>query len=50
MTVQELNHVLWTYPADIRVVVNGYAEGFDNVSPKGTFVVKVRLNRGKKDW
>ena len=50
MTVQDLIRILRTYPADMRVVVNGYEEGFDDVSPGGIAVVKVQLNRGTKDW
>ena len=50
MTVQELIRILRTYPADIRVVVNGYEDGFDDVSPERIAVVKVQLNRGTKDW
>ena len=50
MTVQELIRILSTYPADLRVVVNGYEEGFDDVSPEPIAVVKVQLNRGTKDW
>ena len=49
MTVQELIRILSTYPADLRVVVNGYEEGFDDVSPERIAVVKVQLNRGTKD-
>ena len=50
MTVQDLIRILRTYPADMRVVVNGYEDGFDDVSPEGVAVVKVQLNRGTKDW
>lgn len=50
MTVQDLIRILRTYPADMRVVVNGYEEGFDDVSPERIAVVKVQLNRGTKDW
>lgn len=50
MTVKDLIQVLRTYPADMRVVVNGYEGGFDDVSPEGIAVVKVQLNRGTKDW
>ena len=50
MTVQDLIHILRTYPADMRVVVNGYEEGFDDVSPEGIAVVNVQLDRGTKDW
>ncbi len=50
MTVQDLIHILRTYPADMRVVVNGYEEGFDDLSPERIAVVKVKLNRGVKEW
>ena len=50
MTVQELIRILRTFPEDMRVVVNGYEDGFDEVSPEGVAVVKVQLNRGTKDW
>ena len=50
MTVKDLILILRTYPADMRVVVNGYEDGFDDVSPEGIAVVKVQLNRGTKDW
>ena len=50
MTIQELIRILRAYPADMRVVVNGYEEGFDDVSPERIAVVKVQLNRGTKDW
>ena len=50
MTVQDLIRILRTYPADMPVVVNGYEDGFDDVSPEGIAVVKVQLNRGTKDW
>lgn len=50
MTVQDLIQILRTYPADMRVVVNGYEDGFDDVSPERIAVVRVQLNRGTKDW
>ena len=50
MTVQNLIRILRTYPAHMRVVVNGYEDGFDDVSPERIAVVKVQLNRGAKDW
>ena len=50
MTAQDLIRILRTYPADMRVVVNGYEDGFDDVSPEGIAVVKVQLNRGTKAW
>lgn len=34
MNVCELIRLLGNYPADMRVVVNGYEEGYDDVSPE----------------
>ena len=50
MTIQDLIRILGTYPANMRVVVNDYEEGFDDVSPERIAVVKVQLNRGVEDW
>ena len=33
MTVEELIRLLATFPGDLRVVVNGYEEGYDDLSP-----------------
>ena len=50
MTIDKLIRFLRSYPPDMRVVVNGYEDGFDDVSPEGIQVVKIQLNRGTKDW
>lgn len=50
MTAQTLIRILRTHPPDMRVVVNGYEEGFDDVSPERIAVVTVRLNQGMEDW
>jgi len=50
MTVQELVRLLATYPSDVRVVVNGYEDGYDDLSPKQLSVVKISLNTGKRNW
>ena len=34
MTVSQLIEVLQTHPNDLRVVVNGYEDGFDDLSPE----------------
>ena len=34
MIVSELLDLLREYPADLRVVVNGYEEGYDDLSPR----------------
>lgn len=50
MTAQELMKLLQTYPPDLRVVVNGYEEGYDDLSPGQIRVVKISLNTGKHPW
>ncbi len=50
LTVNELMQVLSGYPADLRVVVNGYEDGYDDLSPRQISVVKIALNTGKDEW
>ena len=50
MTVKELIRLLETYPSHLRVVVNGYEEGYDDVSPERVRIVEILLNRGTRDW
>ena len=50
MTVQELIELLATYPGDLRVVVNGYEDGFDDLSPDRLSIVKIALNTGTQSW
>ena len=50
MTVDQLVQILQTYPPDLRVVVNGYECGYDDLSPKQISPSKIALNAGKQDW
>ena len=50
MTVSELIAVLRTHPGDLRVVVNGYEYGFDDLSPDQISPVRIALNSGVHDW
>lgn len=50
MTAQELMKLLQTYPSDLRVVVNGYEDGYDDLSPGQLRVVKISLNTGRHPW
>ena len=50
MTVRELISLLQDYPDDLRVVVNGYEDGYDDLSPRQLSVMKVGLDTGKYDW
>ena len=47
MTIEELIQLLSAYPADLRVMVQGYEEGYDNLSPEQLSVVSIGLNVGK---
>ncbi len=44
MTVNELIKLLGEYPADMRVVVNGYEDGYDDLSPGCLMTRDMRLN------
>ena len=46
MLVSELIELLREYPAGLRVVVNGYEEGYDDLSPEQISIAKISLNTG----
>ena len=50
MTVDELARLLATYPPDLRVVVNGYEDGYDDLSPEQLSLVELALNTGRHQW
>lgn len=50
MTIGELIRLLETYPLDMRVVVDGYEEGYDDLSPEQISVVRILLNTGTEAW
>ena len=50
MVVSELIELLQEYPAGLRVVVNGYEDGYDDLSPQQISIAKISLNAGKHDW
>ena len=50
MTVKELADLLATHPSDLRVVVNGYEDGYDDLSPEQVSLVRIALNTGKHQW
>ena len=50
MTVKELVELLEKYPDDLRVVVNGYEDGYDDLSPNRIFTTKIHLGAGTHDW
>ena len=50
MTVAELIELLRSYPSTLRVVVDGYEEGFDDLSPNRIFLKEIALDTGTKSW
>ncbi len=50
MTVRDLIDVLGRHPPDMRVVVNGYEDGYDDLSPRQISVVRIALDTGVHDW
>ena len=50
MTVNELIKLLTAYPRGMRVVVNGYEESYDDLSPQQLSLVKIALNTGTHGW
>ena len=50
MTVKALMELLEKYPDDLRVVVNGYEDGFDDISPERISTTKIQLDAGTHDW
>ena len=50
MTIGELIQLLESYPPDMRVVVNGYEEGYDDLSPEQISVARILLNTEVHPW
>ena len=50
MNVKELIELLGEYPSEMRVVVNGYEAGYDDLSPDQLSSVKIALDAGKEGW
>ena len=50
MTTGELIQLLERHPPDMRVVVNGYEEGYDDLSPEQISVVRILLDTGVHAW
>ena len=50
MTVNELIQPLREHRPDLCVVVDGYEDGYDDLSPKQLQTVKITLNTGTRDY
>ena len=50
MTIGELIRLLEEHPPGLRVVVDGYEDGWDDLSPEQIAVAKIRLHAGVRSW
>ncbi|MXW87304.1 MAG: hypothetical protein F4103_14750 [Boseongicola sp. SB0673_bin_14] len=50
MTVHEMIELLARYPDDMRVVVSGYENGYDDLSLEQIRVTPVVLDYGTHEW
>ena len=50
MTVAELIQLLQRHPQDMRVVIDGYEEGYDDLTPEQLQMVKISLNTGTREY
>lgn len=50
MKVGDLIKLLQEYPSDLRVVVDGYETGYDDLTPQQISAEKICLNTGENDW
>ena len=50
MKVNELINLLQQHPGELRVVVNGYEDGYDDLSPAQLAVVELSLNTGAESY
>ena len=50
MTVKSLKELLSQYPENLRVVVNGYEDGYDDLAQERISVRKIKLNTQVHDW
>ncbi len=50
MTVREMIECLGRFPSEMRVVVNGYEDGYDDLSRDQISVVRIALDTGVHSW
>lgn len=50
MTVEELARLLARYPDDLRVVVDGYEDGYDDLFPEQLEAVRIRVDTGTSSF
>lgn len=49
-TVQDLIRILSRYPSDLRVVVEGYEDGYDDLDPSDIRRIEIILNKNTYWW
>ena len=50
MTIDELIGLLATYPPQMRLVVDGYEDGYDDLSPEQLRTAKIALYTGAPEY
>ena len=50
MTAGELIELLRSFPPTLRVVVDGYEEGYDDITPDRILRTKIDLDTGTHAW
>ncbi len=50
LTVKDLIEALAHYPSDIRVVVNGYEDGYDNLHANSLSAINIRPKPDHAEW
>lgn len=50
MTVAQLIDALRNHPPALRVMVDGYEEGYDDLSPNRILVRRISLDTGTEAW
>ena len=50
MTAKQLLELLASYLLELRVVGNGYVDGFDDVMPECISVTRIKFDCGKHPW
>ena len=50
MKIADLIRILQTYPQDLRVVVDGYEDGYDDLEEALMRVREIRLGVGRNWW
>ena len=50
LTVAGLIEILKTHPQDMRVIVSGYEDGYDDIQPSNIRVTSIAINQNIESW